>query len=195
MAHFNATSRKTRGPQGKQGERGPGAFDFKGDWQPNTSYEKNDVVHFQGGGYISLKDHNSHTPVPCKHSEVWGCLCIPGTPGLNGLRGLEGPKGKDSEVPGPEGRQGPPGKDGRDGKDAVGTQGPPGSDGKDGVGIQGPPGKDGCSFRWKSAWNQRAYYEAGDVVKYLNVLWICLQAHSNQPMPSSYWDVFLDLRV
>lgn len=192
MGHFNRIPSKLRGPQGNPGPRGPGAFNWRDDWQADAAYEKNDCVHYKGGSYISKIDNNTAKP---SERDYWGILALPGSPGINGQRGLQGPPGRDSQVPGPPGPRGPEGPAGKDGKDGESIQGPPGKDGKDGVGTPGPAGKDGRSFQWRSNWNQRVYYEVGDVVKHQNVLWICVKPHSNQPMPSSYWEVFLDPRA
>jgi hypothetical protein len=119
------------GSQGATGPQGPG-FVFQHEWNNDAQYMLNDVVTYNGGAYVALKDAPAGTP---DQSTDWKLFAAAGAAGAQGEAGPQGPAG-------PHGPQGAKGDTG-----AVGPQGPAGATGPQGsvgpVGAQGTAGPQG----------------------------------------------------
>jgi Collagen triple helix repeat (20 copies) len=93
------------GPQGQPGQQGPvgpqGAdgrtFNFRGSWDADTAYARDEVVHYQGSSWIAVAP--STGAAPSVDSDVWDEMALAGAPGPAGEAG----------TPGPVGPAGPPG--------------------------------------------------------------------------------------
>lgn len=89
--------RGPRGPKGEKGDQGASGQDgdslrWKGQWHPETTYSKNDVVFYYGSSYICLKRNRGHAPV---EEEYWAKMTSRGTDGINGMGGSPGRTGAD----------------------------------------------------------------------------------------------------
>lgn len=98
------------GAKGKKGDKGdPGkdgdGFNWRGDWLPTETYQKNDVVLYQGQSYVALK--TTRMPVSMGKGD-WALMSA------RGAAGLRGPKGDTGDT-GPAGATGPQGPAGADG--------------------------------------------------------------------------------
>jgi hypothetical protein len=126
------------GPQGLQGNQGA-PFKFQGVFDPNGKYLPNDIVSFQGAGYLAVA-----TPTIGGLPGIdlaWALLVAKGDPGPTGPAGANGATGP----MGPSGPQGSMGVAGTVGP--VGPQGPKGDMGATGAqgsqGAVGPTGSQG----------------------------------------------------
>lgn len=107
----------------------------RGEYDPNATYERLDIVAHEGNSYIVKKQCTGVVPTV---GEFYMLASKRGADGKMTFEDLT-PEQKESLKgdPGPQGIQGVPGRDGSPGKDgARGEQGAPG--------IQGVPGKDGA---------------------------------------------------
>ena len=93
-----------KGAKGDPGKNGDG-FKWRGDWLPSETYQKNDVVLYQGQSYVALK--TTRMPVSLDKGD-WSLMSARGAAGLRGQKGDTGDMG-------PTGPQGPAGADGSGG--------------------------------------------------------------------------------
>lgn len=108
---------------------------WAGTWAGGTTYSINDVVEYDGSGWVATASSTGEAPGT---GASWTLLVSVGTPGAPGAPGVDGANGADGAAgaPGTPGAPGAPGADGADG--AAGT---PGADGADGAaGAPGTPG-------------------------------------------------------
>ena len=112
---------------------------WMGDWQDGVSYEKDDLVHYQGSVYIAVAATTVvENPTDTGSWSLFAAQGNEGPIGSQGPQGLQGPQG----VQGLEGSQGPQGNVGPAG--LQGAQGPDGPQGPQGpVGPAGPQGQQG----------------------------------------------------
>lgn len=52
----------TMGPQGPKGDQGDKGLTFKGTWSPSITYQKGDVVYFQGDTYHAVSTNSGESP-------------------------------------------------------------------------------------------------------------------------------------
>lgn len=138
---------------------GPGIIDgvrnleSVGDYSPSVKYKKNNIVRFNGSGYIARKDAQG---IPPTDTNTWTKLVdkgdtgargpqgeqgIQGIKGDTGLQGIQGLKG-DQGIQGQKGEQGIQGLKGEQG--IQGFQGEKGDIGEQGIqGVQGEKGDQG----------------------------------------------------
>lgn len=116
----------------------------RGEFNPATDYQKNDLVEYDGSEYLATDDITGITPPesPWQLFTSRGEQGVQGEPGPKGdtgeqgLQGEVGPKGDTGEQ-GPQGEVGPKGD--------IGEQGPQGEVGPKGdTGEQGPQGEAGA---------------------------------------------------
>jgi hypothetical protein len=131
--------------------RVPMTFTWKGEWQADTSYVKNDLVQFGGSAFICVTDTSSMaTPLDPTR---WQLFAAKGEEGAQGAQGPAGPAGAIGAA-GPQGPQGEPGVRGLPGypgpQGPAGPQGPGGPKGDPGeqgpigpIGLRGPQGEPG----------------------------------------------------
>lgn len=126
-------------------------IEWQGAWQDGVTYERLDLVAYQGSTYVAAQD-TSGAEAP-DNAAFWSLFAAAGEQGpdgeqgpegpagpqgIQGIQGIQGPDGAQGDV-GPQGPMGPPGPEGMAG--AVGPPGPQGPQGEPGdVGPQGPPG-------------------------------------------------------
>lgn len=94
-----------QGPIGSQGPVGPTAvanINAEGEYNPNTTYSRNDLVNYEGDAYICIVD--SSVGVVPTNTTNWQLFVSQGAQGPQGEPGKDGAQG-------PEGPQGPSGKD------------------------------------------------------------------------------------
>ena len=94
-------------PQGDPGLQGP-PINFKGAYNPATTYVIGDAVSFAGSSWISIVNANTNHQPDVSPSQ-WGLLASKGDIGLQGIQGLTGATGATgaaSTVPGPAGAPG-----------------------------------------------------------------------------------------
>lgn len=94
-----------QGPIGPQGPVGPTAvanINAEGEYNPNTTYSRNDLVNYEGDAYICIVD--SSVGVVPTNTTNWQLFVSQGAQGPQGESGKDGAQG-------PEGPQGPSGKD------------------------------------------------------------------------------------
>lgn len=94
-----------QGPIGPQGPVGPTAvanINAEGEYNPNTTYSRNDLVNYEGDAYICIVD--SSVAVVPTNTTNWQLFVSQGAQGPQGEPGKDGAQG-------PEGPQGPSGKD------------------------------------------------------------------------------------
>jgi hypothetical protein len=94
------------GPQGFAGPPGPG-LTMRGDWEAWTSYNRGDVVTYNGNLYVSFADALAGPPPGMDNR--WKLLTLTGPAGGQGAQGERGDKG-DKGDPGDGGPAGPPGE-------------------------------------------------------------------------------------
>ena len=113
---------------------------WKGSWRDISSYEKSDIVEYEGSVYICINSHESNqTNIPT-NSNFWNVLAAKGNTGPKGDIGDTGPQG-------PKGDSGPKGDTGD-----TGPQGPKGDTGD--TGPQGTQGKKGdTGLKPEHEWN------------------------------------------
>lgn len=138
---------------------GPGIIDgvrnleSVGDYSPTVKYKKNNIVRFNGSGFIARKDAQGISPTD---TNTWTKLVdkgdtgargpqgeqgIQGVKGDTGERGLQGLKG-DQGIQGEQGLQGITGEQGEQG--IQGVKGDKGDTGEQGIqGLQGDQGVQG----------------------------------------------------
>ena len=81
----------------------------RGDYSASTTYYALDIVGYNGGSYLAMKEVTGVTP---SNDQInWMQLSGPGLPGKQGPKGDTGPQGET----GPEGPQGPTGPEGPQG--------------------------------------------------------------------------------
>lgn len=148
------------GPQGPAGLQGP---TWQGVWSTSKTYSVNDVVQFNGGSYISIRENNFNYR-PDWSTGYWSVVAQPGE---NGEQGSVGPTGS-------IGPQGP-----------VGPQGPAGP-----AGPQGTTGLRGLT--WQGTWSSATTYALNDAILFNGTSYISIQASNlnNQPDVSpTFWNV------
>jgi hypothetical protein len=153
---------------------GPPGLVWRGAWDNDASYVKDDAVEHQGSAYVAIAPStNVQPPDPA----YWDLLAEQGADGAQGPQGPqgsagpEGPRGPIGE-PGPAGPQGPPGPNGE--------QGPPGP-----PGAQGPPG-----LNWMGDWDLVTHYEVDDAVQFDGTAYIATAANDGeQPDTSRSWSL------
>jgi hypothetical protein len=95
MARFTTAGGSGDGAPGPQGPQGiPGAngadgegFNFRGEWETDTAYLKNDVVTQNGSCYIANYDYQDNDG-PSLDGDLWAILAAKGEDGTNGSGGL-----------------------------------------------------------------------------------------------------------
>ena len=92
----------------------------KGEYDPNTTYSKLNIVSYEGASYVANGPTRGNPPTDTQH---WTMLSQRGEQGKQGVQGPQGPRGEQ----GPAGPQGPPGE--------TGPQGPQGEKGDTGTGL------------------------------------------------------------
>ena len=92
----------------------------KGEYDPNTTYSKLNIVSYEGASYVANGPTRGNPPTDIQH---WTMLSQRGEQGKQGVQGPQGPRGEQ----GPAGPQGPPGE--------TGPQGPQGEKGDTGTGL------------------------------------------------------------
>lgn len=102
---------------------------FKGDYDPDLSYEAMDCVRRNGNAYQAVREVPAGALPEAPDSIYWICIGMKGADGQDGKDGADG-------APGPQGEPGPQGIQGEQG-----PQGPAGADGA--PGPQGPSGPQG----------------------------------------------------
>ncbi|SFC07649.1 Carbohydrate binding domain-containing protein, partial [Pseudoalteromonas denitrificans DSM 6059] len=125
----------TNGVDGIAGKDGKDGLRFRGVWDQNTEYVKNDFVTYQGNTYITLNNLQSdnESKMPELDSQNWKLFVAKGDKGLDGKDGIAGRDGTNGSN-GKDGIAGIDGANGLDGKDGIaGKDGANGLDGKDGI--------------------------------------------------------------
>lgn len=188
----------------------------RGEFNPATAYQKNDLVEFNGSEYLATDDITGIAPpeAPWQLFTSRGEQGVKGDTGEQGPQGEIGPKGDtgeqgpqgevgakgDTGEQGPRGEIGPKGDTGEQGpqgevglKGDTGEQGPQGEVGPKGdTGEQGPQGDDGESFIWQGEFNYSTIYQKNDVVSYKGSSYIAAYSASgwNPDDPvQSQWDL------
>lgn len=105
----------------------------RGEYDPTATYNRLDIVEYEGSSYLVLAD--GVTGVTPAAGESYMLVAEKGDKGDTGATGAQGAKGDKGDT-GPQGPQGPQGD--------TGAQGPTGETGPQGP--QGAPGADGTSF-------------------------------------------------
>lgn len=133
-----------QGPQGDPGPIGPAGLTWRGRYDPEVAYVKDDAVGYSGATYFCVHDNTGNAPDPVTRvNNFWSLMAAEGARGPQGPIGPQGPKGgvgdSGQSVVGPQGPKGDPGRDG-----VMGPQGLNGSRGSTGPqGEQGPEGPQG----------------------------------------------------
>lgn len=105
---------------------------FKGDYDPDLSYEAMDCVRRNGNAYQAVREVPAGALPEAPDSIYWICIGMKGADGQDGKDGADGAPGPQGE-PGPQGIQGEQGPQGPSGADgAPGPQGPSGPQGPKG---------------------------------------------------------------
>ena len=77
-----------KGDKGDAGETGDVGMTFRGQYQSDTRYNKNDVVFYAGSSFIALEDNRNTAPSftidPRYRDNTWGILAIKGAQGGSG---------------------------------------------------------------------------------------------------------------
>lgn len=81
----------------------------KGEYSNATTYQSLDLITYNGGSYLALKETTGNLPT---NNEYWQLIAEKGQDGEKGEQGIPGEKGQD-------GTNGTNGKDGIDGKTPV----------------------------------------------------------------------------
>lgn len=124
-----------------------GGLNYRGTYVQENTYEKNDAVEFNGGGYVMVAD-GQITGIDPTNTSYWRIYVV-GSAGAQGIQGEIGPQGPKGEQ-GPQGEQGIQGPRGEQGLQGVpGLRGVMGSRGLQGEkgepGEQGPQGATGAT--------------------------------------------------
>lgn len=184
------------GPIGPQGNPGP-AVRAQGAWTASAVYAQGDLVTWNNLIYIGLAA--SQNSQPDLYPTLWAVYSSIGIQGPSGATGPMGPAG----AQGPQGIAGPQGPTGADG--ATGATGPAGSAGPTGnpgpagaqgptgatgpAGPTGPQGVAGPSVTWRGAWSSAATYNPNDGISYNGNSYVALSTNSNNPPPSTAWQL------
>jgi hypothetical protein len=138
---------------------------YKSIWSSITTYNIDDVVHYNGSSYISLQNSNINN-IPTDSVSSWA-LIAKGSTGPTGATGAIGPMGA-------TGQQG-----------SIGPTGPIGPTGVQGItGSTGPTG-----IRWRASWSSLTTYSLNDVVFYNGNSYIAILGSNlnRQPDVSITW--------
>lgn len=124
----------------------------RGEYNSATTYEKLNVVSYNGSSYCALKETTGNLPTNSEYWQLYAEKGEKGDKGDKGDTGETGPQGPQG-VQGPQGPQGVQGEKGEKGdKGDTGPQGPKGETGLQGpqgeIGPQGEKGDKGDSGVW-----------------------------------------------
>jgi hypothetical protein len=204
------------GEPGAQGNDGTPGLNWKGEWNDITTYDRNDVVFFNGSSYVAVAENTNDAPP----SDNWNMLAQKGSGGGGGgsinWRGAWS-AGAYYEIDDAVSRNGssylciqahsnhePPSSTYWGvlaQKGDTGAQGLPGLKGDKGdTGEPGLPGDKGdkgdtgaqgaVGINWRGTWSSSTPYALRDGVTYNGTSYVCTQANTNQQPPNaSYWDV------
>lgn len=92
----------------------------KGEYSNATTYQSLDLITYNGGSYLALKETTGNLPT---NNEYWQLIAEKGKDGEKGEQGIQGVQG----IQGEKGEKGDTGEKGQDG-----TNGTNGKDGNDG---------------------------------------------------------------
>ena len=124
-----------RGPQGPQGPAAVANINPRGTWDVDATYMKNDMVVYEGSGFLCLLNNTSG--IAPTNTTYWALYVSQGAQGPVGPQGPTGPVGPQGPQ-GIQGRQGPQGIQGLKGDQGeIGPEGP--------TGPQGPKGDTGAT--------------------------------------------------
>ncbi|WP_329502726.1 prophage tail fiber N-terminal domain-containing protein [Klebsiella aerogenes] len=131
----------------------------RGEFNPATAYQKNDLVEFDGSEYLATDDITGISPP----ESPWQLFTSRGEQGVKGDTGEQGLQGE----PGPKGD--------------TGEQGPPGE--------PGAPGEDGTPAEWKGEYDPSVTYVKDDIVSRYGSSYVCVvdSSHGQYPGSGSDW--------
>lgn len=109
--------RGEKGEPGVQGPPGPRGLDWKGVWQTEVGYLKDQAVSHAGSSWIALR---ANAGVPPVEGIDWTLVAAKGEKGDQGPQGLQGVQGE-AGIQGIQGVQGPPGEKGDKGDPGTGA--------------------------------------------------------------------------